>query len=168
MGMIVLNKTRKKTVCFDVDNTLIMWIKPGETVPEGAKTVTLYDELAPEGRTFYPHTKHIERIKDLKNKSQLVVVWSATGVNWAEKIVRLLGLEEYVDLVMSKPDQLYDDISDVREFIPVPQYKKFEMEYGVYVKPNSSNTDSEINTISIEEYQNKWKEVRERIEAHEG
>lgn len=75
---------------FDVDDTLIMW----------------YDN----GITWEPHTKHVDMLKKAKIRGQFVVVWSAGGYEWAEKAVKMLKLEKYVDIVMSKPDWWVDDL----------------------------------------------------------
>lgn len=54
-----------------------------------------------------------------------MVVWSAGGWDWAEAVVKTLKLENFVDLVISKPTWTYDDLQP-SEFIPKPQWMKDE------------------------------------------
>jgi predicted phosphatase len=42
-------------------------------------------------------------------RGYFIMVWSANGVVWAERVVKLLGLEQYVDLVITKPLEYIDD-----------------------------------------------------------
>ena len=91
---------------FDVDDTLIMWEYPAERESEAI-------EVCIEGTLFYgkgvPHKRHIEMIKRHKAWGNGVVVWSRSGSEWANAVVKALGLENHVDLVMSKPYYYYDD-----------------------------------------------------------
>jgi hydroxymethylpyrimidine pyrophosphatase-like HAD family hydrolase len=77
-----------KTLFVDVDDTLVIW----------------------EGESYRPHKKHVELIKRFHKRNQPVVVWSAGGWEWAERIVKELGLEPYVTAIMSKPVWWIDDL----------------------------------------------------------
>lgn len=80
----------------DVDRTLIMW---------------------ESGDLWHPHLAHIEILKQFKFQGHGVIVWSAGGHEWALKAIKLLGIEELVDLVAGKPDWWMDDRS-CTEFMP--------------------------------------------------
>ncbi len=105
--MLVL-KSKKKVIYVDVDDTLISW--DSVYLPSTGKIqVTDID-----GTIFYfkPNTNLIERIKKHKKVGkETIVVWSQSGWQWAEIVVTALGLEDYVDLVISKPDIYYDDLN---------------------------------------------------------
>lgn len=92
---------------FDCDDTLIMWYKVDRTLPE----VTIND------RVFQVHTKHVQKIKDYNTLGWTVVVWSASGHEWAEKVVKALGLEKEVDFAMCKPHRVFDDVKEISETI---------------------------------------------------
>jgi beta-phosphoglucomutase-like phosphatase (HAD superfamily) len=81
-------------VCFDVDDTLIMW----EWYHEHEDTdslITIDDNGYPT--VVLPNQPHIELLKRYKAKGKTVIVWSQSGHEWAERVVRALGLEKYVD-----------------------------------------------------------------------
>lgn len=96
----------ESTVFFDVDDTLVMWGRED-----------LYDKDLMEVKSPYhgethvlaPHKGHIKILKDRKARGSFIVVWSAGGFAWAEAVVKALGLEKYVDLVMTKPHAFVDD-----------------------------------------------------------
>lgn len=83
--MITLNNSR--LWAFDVDDTLIRW----------------------SGLTYTPIPAHIELVKKAKILGHAVIVWSNGGPEWAERIVRELGLEDSVDLCCGKPSWYVDD-----------------------------------------------------------
>lgn len=85
-------------VCFDVDDTLVMW--------NGGKGAN----MSVEGYPVKPHDGHIKEMMKFKARGQYVIVWSAGGSSWAHTAVKLLGLEPYVDLVMAKPMWMFDDM----------------------------------------------------------
>jgi FMN phosphatase YigB (HAD superfamily) len=98
------------TLFSDVDETLILFGK--EDHPEAI-------ELENNGfkMRVVPHKKHIDMIKRCKFRGHRIVVWSAGGSEWAEHVVKSLGLEDYVDLVISKPDFYIDDLKSDK-FMP--------------------------------------------------
>jgi predicted HAD superfamily phosphohydrolase YqeG len=79
-----------KTLFVDVDDTLVIW--------------------SDSGASYKPHQKHIELVKRFHKRNQPVVVWSAGGWEWAERIVKELDLEPYVTAIMSKPAWWVDDL----------------------------------------------------------
>ncbi len=92
---------------FDCDNTLIMWHKIDQDLPE----VTI------NNRKFQVHTKHVQKIKDYHTLGHVVIVWSASGHEWARKVVEALGLQGYVNFAMCKPHRVFDDVKDISETI---------------------------------------------------
>ncbi len=97
----------ESTIFIDVDDTLVMW-KEAET----AKADDMIKVQCPHYNTnqfLVPHKGHIKILKDRKARGSFIVVWSAGGFAWAEAVVKALGLEQYVDLVMTKPHAYIDD-----------------------------------------------------------
>lgn len=107
---------------FDVDDTLIHHKWDADRNHEQM-------EIAVEGSllaaTVVPHYTHIKRLKHHKQVGNAVVVWSRSGVRWAEAVVKALDLEQYVDLVSAKPFYYYDDkkccqiLGEYRYFVDV-------------------------------------------------
>ena len=95
--MIVNNNDQG--VCFDVDDTLILWDHPDSN-------------LTIEGISVKAHEKHIAYLKRHHARGHHVTVWSAGGAAWAERAVRLLGIEAFVHEVRAKPRWYVDDIKD--------------------------------------------------------
>jgi hypothetical protein len=119
----------KPTLYCDCDDTLIFW-SPNDKEKlekEGiAITCPTSLELDEDGilvqkgnwtQTVLPHKKHIEQLKTFKSRGHIVVVWSAGGADWASAAVKALKLEQYVDLCISKPTWVMDDLP-VTEFMP--------------------------------------------------
>lgn len=112
---------------FDVDETLILWSPTEEQLekegiviecPGGA--VIVDQEVVNESSwkvKVVPHKIHIEQLIKHKLRNQQITVWSAGGYRWAETVVRALQLEQYVDLVISKPTWAYDDL-DPQDYMP--------------------------------------------------
>lgn len=86
-------------VCFDVDDTLIAW-----NLDPDKETIEI------NGYMMNPIHEHITGIKQHKGRGHFIIVWSQGGVDWAEEVVKALGMEDVVDIVMTKPKWYYDDI----------------------------------------------------------
>lgn len=92
-------------VFYDVDETLIL-----------SKESSDYDDVqivcpySSGTLTYKEHKRHTKLLRDHKARGMFIVVWSAAGHAWAETVVKSLGLEPFVDLVMSKPRAYVDDL----------------------------------------------------------
>lgn len=105
------------TTFFDVDDTLIYWTEP--SLKEGSKEVIFeFNGFTIKKYVIIPH---VEELKLQKESGSYIVVWSASGYQWAEAIVKALELEEYVDLIISKPTRYYDD-KEASKWLPNRRY----------------------------------------------
>src|ERR1035437_2995124 len=89
----------------DCDDTLVLW--DTKDFPEDQWT---WIDHAGYKTMLVPHTKNIEVLKKFARLGNHITVWSATGYEWADAIVKHLGLTEYVHQVMSKPRYYMDDL----------------------------------------------------------
>jgi len=92
---------------FDVDDTLVMHKFPDHQLGDAIEIFIPDRELF--RATVVPNVDHIERLKLHKAWGNGVVVWSRSGWEWAEAVVKALQLEEYVDFIAAKPMYYYDD-----------------------------------------------------------
>jgi FMN phosphatase YigB (HAD superfamily) len=102
-----------KVTFFDVDDTLVKWSFSQEEADQyGIKFNNFgYETL------LVPHRTHIEQLKKHRARGHKIIVWSAGGYDWAAEVVKVLGLEDAVDLVISKPTWFYDDLP-ASHFLP--------------------------------------------------
>lgn len=114
-NMITLQS--KKVICFDVDDTLLLWNNNHSWGKSNKKAIKILDPYNPvnlhteQYNYLYlkPNEEVIQMVKDYKAAGYTVVVWSAGGWLWAKTAVIALKLEEFVDLCMSKPEAYVDD-----------------------------------------------------------
>lgn len=99
----IVNK--ESTIFVDCDDTLVMWGK----AKEGEKVIAITNPHDGTQDYLRPHQGHIRVLKDRKARGSYIVVWSAGGFAWANAVVKALGLESYVDLIMTKPHMYIDD-----------------------------------------------------------
>ncbi len=107
-------KLKEPIAYFDVDDTLVSWDHYGKQLPGMVE----FEDPFTNGSIFLEVIiEHVEAMKKHKLRGHTIVVWSAGGADWAEEVVRKLGLTSMVDAVASKPDWYYDDIPS-SEFMP--------------------------------------------------
>lgn len=102
-----------KVAFFDVDDTLVHW---------SAALPSREIQIEFEGKV-YCHLVIQETIDALlkhKARGHKIIVWSQGGYKWAEAVVQALNLENTVDLVISKPSWIYDDLQ-ASEWMPKAQ-----------------------------------------------
>jgi hypothetical protein len=103
--MKVINQ--ESTVFVDCDDTLVMWGKYKEF--DTRDKVEIKNPHDGTSSFLFPHLGHIKVLKDRKARGSFIVVWSSGGFAWAEAVVKALGLENHVDLCMTKPHMYIDD-----------------------------------------------------------
>lgn len=119
------------TTYFDVDDTLVVW---GKSHHPDAITIDNYGHPT----KLVPHTAHIEFLKRQKARGFTVVVWSQGGARWAESVVKALKLEQFVDVIITKPTMYVDDLK-AEEF----------MTQRVYFRDNKA--DPELGNVTEQE-----------------
>jgi FMN phosphatase YigB (HAD superfamily) len=95
-------------IFFDVDGTLVIHDDHNE-VP-GIGKIKIVDPNDKSINYLKPHKNHVSFLKKCKGRGNHVTVWSGGGYRWAEAVVKALKLEEYVDVVMTKPSRYVDDL----------------------------------------------------------
>ena len=85
----------------DVDDTLVYWCNP----PEGAPV----KEVEWKGYVYQYNPKvHLQITRHIA-RGHTVMIWSAGGQEWAQKVASMLGLKSNV-ITMSKPKWAIDDL----------------------------------------------------------
>lgn len=109
-------------LCVDVDDTLISWEEANEDSPhESCVPIEIvFNDIS---AIYWVFRDNVQSIKTHHHKGHHIVVWSGSGHEWAETVVRALNLIDYVDIVMAKPRWLLDDLKP-SEFLPIPYWGK--------------------------------------------
>lgn len=76
----------------DIDDTLALWVDNSDGGPR-------YDV----------NWKLVEQIRRHKMRGHFVIGWSAGGVDWAKDVITKANLAQFFDLVMTKPQFMWDD-----------------------------------------------------------
>lgn len=97
----------------DVDDTLIIWDEKHE------RTLKMYEPLLGQYIHIAPNWNNIRLVKEKHIRGATIFVWSQGGYRWAEAVVKALGLEGYIEFVMSKPSGIIDDLP-ASEWMPKP------------------------------------------------
>lgn len=98
-----------RIVMVDVDDTLVLWDWKSIN-PDGIGLVSISNPDGNCTELVMPHNRHIALMRQFKARGHTVVVWSQGGWSWAEAVVKALGLEGVVDIVMDKPSWYVDDL----------------------------------------------------------
>ena len=90
---------------FDVDDTLVLW-----GMEQDPRVVPFVDPHDQNEHLLVPHERHIKLLRDFKDRGYMIIVWSGGGYQWAETVVKTLGITDFVDFVMTKPTKYIDDL----------------------------------------------------------
>lgn len=121
--MKVINS--EQIICIDVDDTLVMHAK----AKKRDNLVHITDPYDGFQRCLVMHVPHIKILKDRKARGATILVWSQSGHAWAEAVICALGLQDYVDYVLSKPTAYIDD-KKVQDWMAERIYLEPDSLYG--------------------------------------
>lgn len=93
----------EQIVMWDIDDTLVMWDSP-------IKDIYIVNPHDKKTECLTKHELHIKYLKEHKSRGFTNIIWSAGGYEWAEVVINALELNDYVDLIISKPVKFFDDL----------------------------------------------------------
>lgn len=121
--MKVINN--ENVVAYDIDDTLLLWSKKHHSPQEGC--IELEDPYDNNRKVYLkPHKVHLRLMRNYKARGFSVIVWSHQGYKWCEEVIKRLNIEQYVDLIMTKPNRHFDDKEDKESVIGVRLFFKDE------------------------------------------
>lgn len=94
----------EQNVMWDIDDTLVI------TETSGPYDLILFNPNKECNEGLMIHHEHVKQLKSHKNRGFNNIVWSGNGYSWAKIVIDALGLNEYVDLIMTKPQKFFDDL----------------------------------------------------------
>lgn len=99
-----INK-KENRITIDVDGTLVNWPEDYSDKYKGRIQMQWYDQ------TVYlePIPYIIQLLQSYKTRGFSITVHSANGWKWAKEVVDKLELEDFVDMVETKPSKYVDD-----------------------------------------------------------
>lgn len=97
--------TNEYVSMFDVDETLVL-----TDMMASGEVVNLKNPYDGSLQTRVIHHKHVELLKQMHGRGRMIGVWSGGGVQWAKEVIKALGLESHVDIVLTKPICYVDDL----------------------------------------------------------
>ena len=105
----------ENVVFWDVDDTLLM---------EHSKDpdLTYTDVLTGKDKHGRIHKAHVEQLIKHKARGFFNIVWSGNGYKHARQVIQALGIEQHVDIVMSKPVKYWDDLTDANDILKARVY----------------------------------------------
>ena len=107
----------ENTVFLDVDETLVMHHANNKDLYVICPYTGVQEHLT-------VHREHVRQLIKNKARGNFVVVWSHAGYKWAEAVIRALNLQDSVDLIISKPVKIFDDLTP-NEFLTNRVYLPF-------------------------------------------
>lgn len=92
----------------DIDDTLLLWDVPVTT--PGVKTVTFLHPTLGYTISVVINENNLLLMKEKKGRGCFIVLWSQGGYEYGRVVRDALNLQGFVDLIMTKPVGLIDDL----------------------------------------------------------
>lgn len=110
----MLRLCANKVKAFDVDDTLIS--------QDPSKQLTIAVKCFSQIQMVAVNQEVVEIIKKEYSKGTMIIVWSQQGDEWADAVVRSIGLENHVHYTMTKISEAYDDLP-IKEWMKLTKIK---------------------------------------------
>ncbi len=102
-----------RTSYFDIDETLISYC--GDTFYNPEDILLLKNNKVCVNVT--PMRKHIDLMVELKALGFNIIVWSKSGSDHCERVIKLLQIEHLVDMILPKPELYVDDMPFEQQYV---------------------------------------------------
>lgn len=122
----------ERVVPCDIDGTLVVHIKEKDNVCT-LELVSVYDPLEGAHILLRKNLPMIRILKEEHARGAYVVVWSRGGFEWASNVIEALELQDYVDLIISKPHIYLDDV-EIKDWLKDRVYLDPDTTYKTITK----------------------------------
>lgn len=92
----------------DIDDTLLLWDVPVNT--PGVRVVEFQEPHLKDITRAVVNENNLRLMKEKKHRGCFIILWSQGGYEYAKAVRDALHLQDYVDLIMTKPVGLIDDL----------------------------------------------------------
>ena len=111
-----------KTVYVDCDDTIAFWSSSKEdkemngiavTCPGSMVFDTDGEEIGFAGEwteLLVPNWPQINELKKFKVRNYKIILWTQSGSLWAEAIAKAFKIEHLIDVCLTKPNYIFDDL----------------------------------------------------------
>lgn len=99
----------ERIIMCDCDDTLVMH-RSFDPNADGVECVTIPDPISSQHIRLEVNKNMVRLVKEEHTRGATIIIWSRGGFSWAEAVVKALGLESYVHIVMTKPSIYFDDM----------------------------------------------------------
>jgi hypothetical protein len=111
--------------CVDVDDTLVIWGADKHLHP----TIDFVEPHSKDEIKVVVNLNNIRLLKEKKARGCFIVLWSQGGWEYAAEIATALKLNDFIDIVMTKPTGIIDDLHP-SEWMPgnvnIPHTKNYK------------------------------------------
>lgn len=108
----------------DIDDTLLLW-----DVPKEGAMVTFTEPHTGDSITVPINENNIRLLKEKKSRGAFIILWSQGGWEYGNAVATALGIRQYVNLIMTKPIGLIDDLEAsawMPKAINIPHTKNYK------------------------------------------
>jgi hypothetical protein len=102
----------------DVDETLILWNYFEHEQKDTIAITCPYDDVR---YSVLPNPGNIRLLIEHSARGHYIIVWSKGGYQWANAVLDALLIKDKVNLIMSKPTTVIDDLP-ASKWMPDPTY----------------------------------------------
>lgn len=120
----------------DIDDTLLLWDVPLDT--PGVRIVEFQEPHLKDITRAVINENNLRLMKEKKVRGCFIILWSQGGYEYAIHVANALYINDYVDMIMTKPVGLIDDLPS-SAWLPQPVNIPYTKNYKK-PKPVSEDT----------------------------
>lgn len=99
----------EQVICVDIDDTVVVWGNIRDVDPLTHRIAQINDPYTGKQVVLRVHEPHLKIVESRLARGATLIVWSASGYQWAKAVLEALGLDNKNIHVFSKPIAYVDD-----------------------------------------------------------